>query len=309
MLLFDVREPINAWSHGAGMLLALPITWMLWKRCGQMDPCDLLRQCRAVNPCNTGARPCRAVRYQRFKALSLLVFGLTLIFCYAASTIFHAVHLHGEPLNLFQRLDHIGIYLLIAGTYTPVAWSLLRGGWSWGPLLTVWTIALLCTARVWYGGVLPIWISTLVYLAMGWGSLFCYRELARTYSHRALLPLPLGGVFYSIGAMINLARWPVLISGVFAAHELFHLFVIAGSACHIFFMLNVVVPAPGPVFLPATAKSRPRSALLLRWARAVVSRRVRRWMVHIPHPRWLAEILAAGDTLDPAPAEGTVEVA
>ena len=84
--------------------------------------------------------------------------------------------------------------------------------------------------RVWCGGVMPMWVSTLVYLAMGWGALFCYFELAKTYSHWTLLPLPLGGVFYSVGAVLNLARWPVLFPGVFAAHELFHFLVIAGSA-------------------------------------------------------------------------------
>ena len=59
---------------------------------------------------------------------------------------------------------------------------------------------------------MPMWVSTLVYLAMGWGALFCYFELAKTYSHRTLLPLPLGGVFYSVGAVLNLARWPVFYS-------------------------------------------------------------------------------------------------
>jgi hypothetical protein len=92
-----------------------------------------------------------------------------------------------------------------------------------------------------------------LYLAMGWGALFVYFELAKTFSHWTLLPLPLGGVFYSVGAVLNLARWPVLFPGVFAAHELFHFFVIAGSACHVFFMIKVVVPspAPAPVSRPA----------------------------------------------------------
>src|SRR5262249_9686236 len=164
-------------------------------------------------------------------------------------------------------------------------------------------------ARVWYGGVLPIWVSTLVYLAMGWGSLICYRELARRYSHRTLLPLPLGGIFYSVGAVMNLAKWPVLSPGVFAAHELFHFFVIAGSACHIFFMLNVVIPAPGPEIVPAPVRSRSRSPLLLlRWAAAGASRRVRRWMAPIPPPRWLEEVLAAGEALESVGAEGPAEV-
>jgi hemolysin III len=232
MHLFDLREPVNAWSHGAGMMLALPVTWMLWKRCTALG-CDQLNleDWRAAS------------RYQRGKSLGLLIFGVSLIVCYGVSAAFHAVRPQGELLTRLQRLDHVGIYLLIAGTYTPVAVALLRGAWSWGTLVTVWTAALVFSSRVWYGGVLPMWISTLVYLTMGWGALLCYCELARGYSHRALLPLPVGGILYSVGALINLAHWPIFWPGLFGSHELFHFFVIAGSASHIFFMLKVVVPA------------------------------------------------------------------
>jgi hemolysin III len=320
MLPFDLREPINAWSHGAGMMMALPITWLLWRQCDQLNPCKISATCGLASRCNTAKAHCPMARHQRIKAFSLLIFGISLMFCYAASALFHGVRLRGALLSPFQRLDHIGIYLLIAGTYTPIVWSLLRGPWLWGTLTTVWTITIVSAARVWYGGVLPVWVATVVYLAMGWGSLFCYRELARTYSHRTLLPLPLGGIFYSVGAVINLLKWPVLSPGVFAAHELFHLFVIAGSACHIFFMLHVVIPAPSPRHPAATApaaaaapvpvavRSRTRPALLLRWARAMMSRRVRRWMLHVlPHTRWLESLLAV-DPLEAVPSEGPAKV-
>jgi hemolysin III len=201
-------------------------------------------------------------------------------------------------------MDHVGIYLLIAGTYTPVAWSLLRGRWLWGTLMTVWSIALVCATRVWWWGVLPIWVSTLVYLTMGWGSLLCYGELARTYSHRALLPLPLGGLFYSIGAVLNLARWPELSPGVFAAHELFHFLVIAGSLCHIVFMLNVVIPAPSPVPSLAPAKSRSWTASSFRKSNFVRSQLGGRFMLKLlPRSQWLLRVLAAGDSIDPVPAD------
>jgi hemolysin III len=240
--------------------------------------------------------------------LSLLVFGGCLTFCYAASAAFHGVPYRGPALSPFQRLDHVGIYLLIAGTYTPVVWSLMRGPWLWGTLATVWTLAAGSAARVWCGGVLPIWVSTLIYLGMGWGSLFCYFELARTYSHRTLRPLPLGGLFYSIGALINLAKWPVLSPGFFGAHELFHLFVIAGSACHVYFMVRVVVPAPWPAIHAAPLRSQPRPTLLLRWARAMLSRRIRRWMLTIlPHAQWLESLLA--DPLESVPAENPANAA
>jgi hypothetical protein len=166
-----------------------------------------------------------------------------------------------------------------------VAWAMMRGSWWWGTLTTVWTVALVCATRVWCVGILPPELSTLVYMTMGWGSLFCYRELARTYSHWTLLPLPLGGIFYSIGAAINLAHWPVIYPGVFAAHELFHFFVIAGSACHVFFMHEVVVPVTAPAPLPAPAANPPQPIPGLN--PASVSQRGRSWRPHFAaRPQW-----------------------
>jgi hemolysin III len=235
MILFDLREPISAWSHGAGMMLAISLNWVFWLRCVQR-----------VDEEGERFEGRRGDLYQRGKTVTLLIFGLSLVVCYGSSALYHAVWLTGGPLNRFRRLDHVGIYLLIAGTYTPGAWSLLRRGWRQGTLATVWGFAGLCAARVWFGGILPTWLSTLIYLALGWGVLICYRELARNHSHRTLLSLPLGGVLYSVGALMNLMNWPVLRPGVFGAHELFHFFVLAGSACHVHFMFRVVVPAREP---------------------------------------------------------------
>ena len=85
-------------------------------------------------------------------------------------------------------------------------------------------------------------MTTGLYLGMGWGVVACYAELARVVSHRALRPLVAGGLSYSVGAVLNLLRWPVLWPGLFGAHELFHLFVLAGSLAHYRLMLRVVVP-------------------------------------------------------------------
>jgi hemolysin III len=236
MYFIEIREPVNAMSHAAGMALALPVTWFLWKQCRIMDD-------RCLHETQTSTS-----LYQRIKAFSLLVFGMSLTFCYGVSASFHSASQGGTALPTLQRLDHIGIFLLIAGTYTPIAWALLSGVWRNITLAAVWFVAIVCVLRICFFGVLPIWIATIVYLAMGWSSLFCYLKLTKTYSHRTLFPLFLGGVLYSSGAAINLAHWPILAPGIFGSHELFHFFVIAGSASHVYFMLSVVIPAREPDF-------------------------------------------------------------
>lgn len=233
-----LREPISALSHGLGMVLGLAGTWALMSRLRTSSP-----------PGNLG--------YRRGKALTLFVFGGCLTFCYGASSLFHALPIPPGSDNLFHRLDHVGIYLLIAASYTPVAWSMMQGGLRSGTLTAVWIVAAGCAGRVWLGGLLPIWLSTVIYVSMGWAALGCYRDLMRRHSRQILFPLPLGGFFYTVGAVVNLSKHPVLIPGVFASHELFHFLVLAGSVCHFRFMIETVVtavetiPEPAPSSVPA----------------------------------------------------------
>ena len=156
MFPFDLREPVNALSHGAGMMMALPVTWFLWRQCAGSIRAASKSRCDTPSPCvmARGTVP-------RGSASAIQV--------PVSADLRHQPHVllrgqRGLPrgpapaasaLSRFQRLDHVGIYLLIAGTYTPVVWSLLRGRWLWGTLATVWTIALVCAARVWCGGDAP----------------------------------------------------------------------------------------------------------------------------------------------------------
>lgn len=210
-----LREPVSAWSHCAGLLLALPGTLLLWRRSRSGDPA---------------------------KRLSLLIFGLSLACCYAASTLYHGLRVQGDGLSFFDRLDRIGIFILIAGTYTPLAWVVMSGWWRWSTLAIAWLVTVLASWKLMLVGPFPHLLNTGLYLAMGWGVLACYAELARIVSHRALRPLVAGGVFYSLGAVLNLLGWPVLWPGLFGVHELFHMFVIAGSLAHYRLMLKLVVP-------------------------------------------------------------------
>jgi hemolysin III len=205
------REPVSAWTHFAWMVLAIPASWVLW----------------------------RLARGNALKQIGVVVFGFTLAFCYAGSWLFHSVP--AALVRPFHTMDHIGIYLLIAGTVTPIGLIVLRGWWRAGLLGGIWTFALVgivlrLTTR------LPINVVTVVYLVMGWIGCATYFELARNLTHARLRGLWIGGLLYSIGAMINRFGWPVLAPGVFGAHEMFHLFVMAGSAAHYWFMLTAVLP-------------------------------------------------------------------
>jgi hemolysin III len=184
----------------------------------------------------------RLSRGDRAKQISLLIFGLGLVGCYGGSMLYHSVRLPETDIALCETLDHIGIYLLIAGSYTPIAFTMLQGRWKWGSLTMVWLLALVGIVLRSVCWDIPAWLYTGLYLAMGWGAVFCFFELARAISPRALVPLVLGGAFYSIGALMNLAKWPVLWPNVVGAHELFHLFVMAGSLAHFLFMVQWVVP-------------------------------------------------------------------
>ncbi len=159
MSILDFREPVSAWSHCAGLLLAVPGTFLLWRR--------------------SAGEPT--------KRLTVVVYGLTLAFCYLASTLYHGVRLPQAGIAAFARLDGVGIFALIAGSYTPMAFCLLRGHWRWWTLAAVWGVAATATILIAAGLHFSPGLATCLYLGMGWGAVVCYFEIARAISHRALV--------------------------------------------------------------------------------------------------------------------------
>jgi hemolysin III len=239
----SLREPMSAWTHGVWAVLALPGTWLLWRRAGG----DWL------------------------KRLGGLLYGLSLVLCLGASFLYHAA-----PLELWYLLplDHLGIHVLIAGTMTPITLLVLDGRRRVAVLGAIWLIALSGAALQRWLGSFPLWLTTSWYLAMGWGCCIVYAEVARKLSPGELRPLWLGGLFYTVGAFL-LRGWPLLAPGIGGAHEVFHLFVMAGSGCHYWFMIAAVlpckrahVPAAPPVAAPA---SRRRTVRAGSWVRPAVS--------------------------------------
>jgi hemolysin III len=208
------REPVNAWSHLIGLVLAAGGT------------VALLRLART---------PAQTVAFA--------VYAGSLILLYAASTLYHALPLPRHRLRRLRMLDHIAIYFLIAGTYTPVALVTLHGRWGYVLLTVAWAIALVgIPFKIWWLDA-PVWLSTATYLAMGYMALLAAVPLARAVPPGGLGWLVAGGVAYTVGAVIFARERPDPFPGKFGHHEIWHLLVLAGSGCHFAFMLFHVAGA------------------------------------------------------------------
>lgn len=172
------------------------------------------------------------------------VFGASLILLYAASTLYHLLPLPEARKTAFRRIDHIMIYVLIAGTYTPVCLTVLRGPWGWSLLGVIWGLALAGIAFKAFWLNAPRSLSTALYVAMGWVAVAATVPLLRAVSWQGLAWLLAGGVWYTAGAAAYALKWPTLHPRAFTFHEFFHVLVMAGSLSHFWFMYGFVLPRP-----------------------------------------------------------------
>ncbi|MEO6147757.1 MAG: hemolysin III family protein [Sulfuriferula sp.] len=168
-----------------------------------------------------------------WKIVSFSVYGTMLLLLYLFSTLYHS--LRGRAKDVFRKLDHYAIYLLIAGTYTPFTLVTLRGAWRWSLFGVIWGMAVLgivVDSLPWgKRRILPV----VIYLAMGWLALIALKPLLNALPHAGFAWLLAGGVFYTVGVVFfALERW------IKHGHGIWHLFVLAGSACHYFAILFYV---------------------------------------------------------------------
>jgi hemolysin III len=203
-----IREPINGLSHLLGLVLAGAGTLMLL---------------------GMASRP------QQLAAFG--IYGSTLILLYGASTLYHTLPLPEGPLRALRTLDHIAIYFLIAGTYTPIALVTLDNRLGWTLLAVVWLIAAAGIPFKLFFLDAPVWISTATYLVMGYLALVAIIPLARAVSWAGVLWLVAGGIAYTIGAVIYSRQRPNPFPGWLGHHEIWHVLVLIGSACHFAFMV------------------------------------------------------------------------
>ncbi len=180
-----------------------------------------------------------------FDVVSFTIFGLGLFLMYLFSTLYHWLNISEKALTVFRKFDHIMIYILIASSYTPICLGPLRGPWGWTIFGIVWGIAVLgiVLTSLWIKA--PRALTTTIYIAMGWIVIIALIPLIRVFQYAGLLYslvwLALGGVFYTIGGIIYGLKWPKINFKHFGFHEIFHIFVMLGSACQYWFILRYVL--------------------------------------------------------------------
>ena len=207
-----IREPGSAITHFIAMMLAVFASTPLLIKAAISDG------------------------YVTFVAMS--IFMLSMIALYMASTLYHSVTVKDRILRVFRKIDHMMIFVLIAGSYTPVCLIVLGGKSGYTLLAVVWTIAIIgmLVKALWI--TCPKWFSSIIYIAMGWVCLGVFGQLWNTLPHNAFLWLLAGGIIYTIGGVIYALKLPIFDSKhrFFGLHEIFHLFVMGGSICHFIFM-------------------------------------------------------------------------
>lgn len=180
-----------------------------------------------------------------YDVVSFTIFGASLILLYTFSSLYHLLNLHEKGTRIMRKFDHIMIYILIAGSYTPICLGPLRGGWGWSVFGVVWGIAVLGIILTASFKKTPRALRTSTYIVMGWVCLVAIYPMIKAFNEAnalgSLLWLLAGGIFYTIGGVIYGLKWPKIENKYFGFHEIFHIFVMFGSFCHFWFVFKFLV--------------------------------------------------------------------
>jgi hemolysin III len=207
-----LREPFSAISHFVGACLSVAALVILLVL--------------------SHGRPVRIVSFS--------IYGATLILLFTASTLHHALSVRPRYARRLQRLDHAMIYLLILGSYTPICLLVLRGGWGWSLWGVECGLAVTGMALSLFLRRVPDGVRLALYLGMGWMVVIALAPLRAALTGPQWAWLVAGGLTYSFGAVIFAIDRPHLIPGKFHAHDLWHVFVLAGTFCHFILMMLLV---------------------------------------------------------------------
>jgi len=213
-----IKEPGSAITHFIGMLMAI----------------------FAVVPLLIKA----AHEPSRIYIISLAIYAASLILLYAASTTYHTFDISPKVNTILKKIDHMMISVLIAGSYTPVCLIVLKGKTGIILLSIVWAIAIAGILVKAFWVYCPKWVSSVLYIGMGWTCVLAFTQILNNMSPAAFGWLLAGGIIYTVGGVIYALKLPIFNSRHknFGSHEIFHLFVMGGSACHFVVMYAFLLP-------------------------------------------------------------------
>lgn len=176
------------------------------------------------------------------KLITLTIYGASVIILYGASTAYHWAKTTPRKQLILRKLDHISIFILIAGTYTPVLYFGLEGTWRWVMLAIIWGLSLVgIIIKMFFVGV-HRWVSTIFYIVLGWMAIVPMAKLIQAYPKEAILLLFLGGLSYTIGGIIYATKIFNFIPNKFGFHEVFHIFISLGSVLHFVMVMKFILP-------------------------------------------------------------------
>lgn len=212
-MLKKLREPVNSLTHWVGAILALAglIALLI---VGWGTP---------------------------IKVVSLIIYGASLIFLFSASATYHMVRVKDKALEIFRKIDHSAIFCLIAGTYTPFCLNAFTGFWKWGMLSIIWSLAIIGIVIKIFIIRSPRWLNAVIYVAMGWLCVGASGQLLAALPAWVLVWLIIGGVTYTLGAVVYSTKMFNFIPGVFGFHEVWHIFVLLAAAAHFVAVMGVAL--------------------------------------------------------------------
>ena len=211
-----LREPINGFTHLAGAILSF------------VGLLALVIKTTLTNP-------------TIINITAVIVFGISMILLYSASATYHLVVSSDKVISFLRKLDHSMIFVLIAGSYTPFCLIALEDFKGWILFTIIYAIAILGVLfkMLWFK--CPRWVSTIIYIGMGWMAIFIIGPLCRVISSQGVFLLALGGIFYTIGGVIYGVKPKYLKFKHLGFHEIFHIFVLLGSLTHFLCVFNYVI--------------------------------------------------------------------
>lgn len=215
-----VKDPGSAITHFVGSLMAVfAATPLLIKAAGHPDSIHMI---------------------------SLGIFILSMILLYTASTVYHTFGKTQKTHVLLKKFDHMSIYVLIAGTYTPICLIALAGRTGIILLVIIWGLALIGIIVTYFWVFCPKWFSSIIYIAMGWTCVLAFTRIINSISFAGFMWLLAGGIIYTVGGIIYALKLPLFNSRHknFGTHEIFHLFCIGGSFCHFMLMYLYIAVMP-----------------------------------------------------------------